>query len=376
MVKLKRKRLYNKIMPKQKIKITFIIPSLTAGGAERIMSFIAQELNKDIFNTTLLVIGFKKDSVYNVGSVNTIFLNKKRVLFGTLGLFQHFRKTKPDIVLSSIVHLNTLTAFLSIFFPKTKFIAREANVLSELIKYNHYTKVYFPKFLTVFAYRLIDCIICQSKDMKTDMIKSYNIPERKLVLINNPITSNLKPKLKSRNNIDSLSIITIGRLSKEKGYDRIIDVLSQLNFPFYYTMIGDGAEKENLLLLIKENDLENHIKHIPHTQNVNDYLIKSDVFLQGSYVEGFPNVLLESCTVGTPVVAFNAPGGLDEIIEKDVNGHIVNNVEECVNYLNKLQTDFYFQPRLVNKVVTSRFNKKTILQQYESLFINILQNAS
>ncbi|MDU8886146.1 glycosyltransferase [Yeosuana sp. MJ-SS3] len=363
-------------MPEKKIKITFILPSLSAGGAERIMSFIAQELNQDIFETTLLVIGFEKDSVYNTGKTNTIFLNKKRVLHGTIGLFNYFRKAKPDIVLSSIVHLNTLTAFLSVFFHKTKFIAREANVLSELIKYNHYTKVYFPKFLTVFAYKLIDCIICQSKDMKADMAKTYNIPERKLVLINNPITSDLKPKLKSRNSMHLLSIITVGRLSKEKGYERIIEVLSKLNFPFNYTMIGDGIERENLMLLIKENNLKHNTKHIPYTKNVNNYLKKSDLFLQGSYVEGFPNVLLESCVVGTPVVAFNAPGGLDEIIESNVNGYIVNNVEDCVDYLNNLYTNFYFKPELVSQVVNSRFNKKTILKQYESLFVNIFKNAS
>lgn len=363
-------------MSEKKIKITFVLPSLSAGGAERIMSFIAQELNKGIFEPTLLVIGFEKDSVYDITKTNTIFLNKKRVLFGTIGLFKHFRKAKPDIVLSSIVHLNTLTAYLSVFFPKTKFIAREANVLSELIKYNHYTKVYFPKFLTVLAYKLIDCIICQSKDMKIDMIKSYNIPEIKLVLINNPITSNLKPKLKSRNNAHSLSIITIGRLSKEKGHERIFEVLSKLNFPFQYTMIGDGIERENLMLLIKKNNLENRIKHIPFTKKVNEYLTESDVFLQGSYVEGFPNVLLESCVVGTPVVAFNAPGGLNEIIENNINGRVVNEVEECVNYLNKLNINFIFKPELVSQIVNSRFNKQVILRQYESLFVNILKNAS
>lgn len=363
-------------MSEKKIKITFVLPSLSAGGAERIMSFIAQELNKDIFDTTLLVIGFEKDSVYDIEKTNSIFLNKKRVLFGTLGLLNHFRKAKPDIVLTSIVHLNTLTAFLSVFFPKTKFIAREANVLSELIKYNHYTKVYFPKFLTVFAYKLIYCIVCQSKDMKADMIKSYHVPERKLILINNPITNNPKPKEKARKNESSLNIITIGRLSMEKGYDRIFEVLSKLDFPFRYTIIGDGIEKENLISLIKEKDLDNYVKHIPYTKNVNEYLDENDIFLQGSYVEGFPNVLLESCVVGTPVVAFNAPGGLDEIIENHVNGYIVKDVEDCVNYLNNLYTDFYFKPELVSQVVNSRFNKETILKQYESLFINILKDAS
>ena len=45
-----------------------------------------------------------------------------------------------------------------------------------------------------------------------------------------------------------------------------------------------------------------------------DYLSDSDFFIQGSYVEGFPNSVLESCSVGTPVIAFNCPGGTKEII--------------------------------------------------------------
>ena len=63
-------------MPKQLIKITFVIPSLAAGGAERILSFIAQNLNPQIFDATLLVIGFEKDKVYDIGELNVVYLNK------------------------------------------------------------------------------------------------------------------------------------------------------------------------------------------------------------------------------------------------------------------------------------------------------------
>ncbi len=358
-----------------KIKITFILPSLVAGGAERIMSFIAQELDAEKFETTLLVVGFEKDSVYSTGKTQTIYLNKHRVLHAISGLFSHFKNMKPDIVVSSIVHLNTLIAILSVMFPKIKFVAREANVLSVLKKYNHHSKIYFPKILTVFGYKLVDRIVCQSQDMKRDMIMNYGVSENKVVFINNPITHNLKPKAKARDYSEPFRFITVARLSKEKGHDRIIKVLSKLKFPFHYTIIGDGIEKDSILDLVNEGELTKRVTHIPYTDNVSKYLRESDLFLQGSYVEGFPNALLESCVAGTPIVAFNAPGGLNEIIEEGINGHIINTVEECVNCLNNLNNSFNFNPESVSQIVNERFNKNKIISKYEALFLNLIKNV-
>ena len=67
-------------MAQKKIKIVFILPSLAAGGAERILSYVAQNLNVLEFETTLLVTGFKKDTVYNLPNLDIVYLNKTRVL--------------------------------------------------------------------------------------------------------------------------------------------------------------------------------------------------------------------------------------------------------------------------------------------------------
>src|SRR5690554_4647746 len=119
-------------MRKEKINIVFVIPSLAAGGAERILSFVAQNLNKETFNTTLLVTGYEKNTVYELDNLNIIYLNKSRVLKSFPTIFRFLKKIKPDIVVSSIVHLNILMAFMSPFFRSTKFVAREANVISVL----------------------------------------------------------------------------------------------------------------------------------------------------------------------------------------------------------------------------------------------------
>ena len=359
-------------MAQKKIKIVFILPSLAAGGAERILSYVAQDLNVLEFETTLLVTGFKKDTVYNLPNLDIVYLNKTRVLKSVFAINQYLKVNKPHIVVTSIVHLNTVTAFISLKYPKIKFVAREANVLTTLNKYNPYTKSIFPKFLVKLAYKLVDKIICQSRDMLDDMVHNYGVSIHKTVLINNPITHVSAVKHKQRSDINSLKFITVARLSKEKGHDRLLEALSKITFNFTYTIIGSGNEKQNILHLVKTYKLEDKIQFIAYTDKVSYYLSNSDLFLQGSYVEGFPNVLLESCVVGTPILAFKAPGGLDEIISHGQNGYIANNMDEYVTYLNNINSNFIFKPENVSATVKNKFDSKIILNKYETLFKSLI----
>ena len=68
-------------------KIFFIIPSLRAGGAERIMSFIAQHLDCSKFEVKLIVLGFEKDSVYLLKNIDLVYFNKNRLLKSVRVLF-------------------------------------------------------------------------------------------------------------------------------------------------------------------------------------------------------------------------------------------------------------------------------------------------
>ena len=116
---------------------------------------------------------------------------------------------------------------------------------------------------------------------------------------------------------------------------------------------------------IEDNNLTNNFTHIPYTDNVFDFISSSDLFLQGSYVEGFPNAVLESCMVGTPVLAFNVPGGTKEIIENGINGYLVENEEEYLKHLNK---ELNFEPIEIRNSVEEKFSELKIISQYESLF--------
>ncbi|WP_340077591.1 glycosyltransferase [Leptobacterium sp. I13] len=348
---------------KKKKKIVFIIPSLRAGGAERIMSFIAENLNKEFFETTLLVIGSEENASYRVTKIPVVFLNKNKVRSAIPALFKYLLFHKIDLVVSAIGHLNTVMAILAVFFPRIKFVARETIVRSAMIPYQDHRKKWFD--LSIIQRYTLDAIICQSNDMKKDLIKNYHFPEKKLVIINNPITKEINVKAAKKNN--PIRYITVGRVVKQKGYKRLLKLLAKLEYPFQYIIVGNGKEMNAIFRQIEFLGLEDNVIHIPFTKKVEECLELSDVFLQGSYVEGFPNALIESCAVGTPVIAFNAPGGINEIIENGVNGYIVNTEEEFIALLNKTK-DFHWDPRKVSESVTSRYHKNSILKKYEALF--------
>lgn len=356
---------------KEKYKVFFVIPTLKAGGAERVMSFIAQNLNKSSFETTLVVVGHKKANSYQVEDTNVLFLNKGRVLNSFLPIFSLIRKQKPDIVISAIGHVNALMAFESVFFRKTIFIGREVNVISVLTQIQP-SKGWYSLFnFTKYSYKLLDIILCQSKDMAMDMKDNFDVASKKIRIINNPVSSSFIPKSQNPQNAIP-KFITVGSLVERKGHLRILSALTQFKGKFEYTLLGDGDMAEKIMDFAKEHGLEKNLVHIPFTKNVSKYLEGSDVYLQGSYVEGFPNALLESCATGTPAIVFNALGGINEIIEEGVNGYIVEDENEFLEKLNLL-LEQKLNPEIVSTSVTKKFNAPKILKEYEHLFLDVLQ---
>jgi glycosyltransferase involved in cell wall biosynthesis len=204
--------------------------------------------------------------------------------------------------------------------------------------------------------------------MKQSIINAYGLDQKKIKIINNPITRETILKTEQTENKER-KYITIGRLSKLKGYIRLLEILSKLSFSFQYTIIGEGIYYHEIFKKINELGLNDKITYIKYTDNVFKYLVEQDMFLQGSYSEGFPNTLLESCAVGTPVIAFDVPGGTKEIVEEGVNGYLVNTEKE---FLEKLKESKQWDPERVRQTVFSKFSKSKIICDYEKFFIEIL----
>jgi glycosyltransferase involved in cell wall biosynthesis len=355
-----------------KKKIFFILPSLKAGGAERVISFLAKNLDQNIFETKLLVVGFKKDAVYNLDNLDITFFNQDRMSNGIIPLFKFIKIHKPDIVFGTIRHVNILLGFYNLIFRNVRFIVRDSSVMSTMLKFSN-SKQQIPDFLVKFLYNHLGAIVCQSNEIKKDLKHLLGIESSKLITINNPITQIDHLSISKTEYSGKLRFITIGSLNEVKGHERILKGLAKVkNYSYSYTIIGSGPLERKIKDLAIELGILDKIKFIAHTSKVLDFLSNSDFFIQGSFVEGFPNAVLESCSVGTPAVAFNCPGGTKEIIEDGINGFLAVTEDDFNKTLQNLNEIPSFERVVVRASVLSKFSSQKIIKEYENLFLSVL----
>lgn len=131
-------------------------------------------------------------------------------------------------------------------------------------------------------------------------------------------------------NLKSKNIVSVGRLSKEKGFEDLIDVFKIVvkeRSNWILNIIGDGEEKT----LIKEkiekyNISQNVILHgYQSKEYIGEILLDSSIYAMTSHEESFGIVLIEAQSYGIPCIAFDSAKGACEIIEEGVNGYLVKN---------------------------------------------------
>lgn len=358
-----------------KKKITFILPGLTFGGAERVIFTLLNHLNPEKFELTLILfknIDFPTQDLKN--NVNVVELNVDRIRLSIFKIIPIIWKEKPDIVFCG---WGEIAAFLSPFIPffkHTKFISRETNVVSQ-----HVTRkeiLFFYKF-----YNNFHQVITQSDDMTKDLLENFNIKKDKIFKINNPVDFDfINEKLASSERPESFSqdfknVVAIGNLSHRKGFDNLLKVFSHLkNEKIMLHILGDGRDKELLHQMKEDLGLENIVFH-GQQKNPYQYLKFADLFILSSRYEGFPNVLLEAGACGVYALANNCPGGITEIIQPKINGEI-SDITQYEKFAEKIKEvlNENTDKELIIHSIKSRFSKEIILKKYEDFLLELGKN--
>ena len=130
------------------------------GGAERVMSFLDKNLNSSDLQTTLLVLGHEESSAYDIKGVDVIFFNKTRVLNAIPKIILCLLKEKPQIIMSSIDHLNVSMGMISPIFPRIVFVGRQASVSKASSDYQAKSTNKFFSILRKWALRKLNYIVC------------------------------------------------------------------------------------------------------------------------------------------------------------------------------------------------------------------------
>lgn len=179
------------------------------------------------------------------------------------------------------------------------------------------------KFLLKLPY---DKILTVSKATKKSMIKHYNVKKSRICVIYAGVDLEFIDSVEVSEKYEN-TIIFVGRLVPHKHVDHLLKIVKSLNevIPsIKLIVVGNGAEKENLIKLTKELQIENNVQFL-HDLDYRELIgevKKSTLLALPSTREGFGMVLAEANACKIPVVAY-ASGGVVEVVEDGVNGYLV-----------------------------------------------------
>ena len=328
--------------------ILLFINSLQGGGSERVCTTIANSLAQKNFNVNLLVL-HSKNAVFEKDldkKVKLTSLNKLHTRKAFFAVAKYLLQNKPKKIIVFNYQLAIMLVILrAVLFLDYYIISRNINVLSKLMEHEKsFWHKYIVDFFTKLFYKKSDKFIAQSNGMRDDLINSYKVKKEKIIVINNPVNERIESLAKTLdfNKISKkYEVLFIGALEKRKGLDYLLDsfkIISKTDNKIKLRILGKGSLKSKLIQKTEDLHLENQVIFEDFKKDVTSYILQSRATLLTSLHEGFPNVLVESITLGTPVVSFDCPSGPSEIIDNGKNGYLVEylNVEKFAQAVLKI----------------------------------------
>ena len=373
----------------EQLNITLVISSLSCGGAERVMSLMANYWADIGWEVTLITLDSLDSDFYLLHPpVKRVAMGLMRessnVLFAIRHNLVRFAQLRKKIVSS---RANVVISFMEKTNVLTLLATRGLGVrviVSERTDPAHYVVGKVWNWLRHVTYPWADIVAVQSNQVKQWLEEI--VDKAKIVVIPNPINYDHNERnYASLNDLiggkkDKRSIVAMGRLGFEKGYDLLLKAFAKtthLNPEWRLIIIGEGEERESLQRIANDLNIREKCFFPGRVNNAMQLLKDADLFVLSSRFEGFPNVLLEAMACGLPVISFDCPSGPREIIRDGMDGVLVpsENIDALAETMNRLMTDDSERKRLGAKApeVIERFSLGKIMAMWEETIYKILE---
>lgn len=372
-----------------KKKVLFIHPDLRGGGAEKVLVNLLNSLPKDDFDYTLLTFfkeGINKEFLSNEIAHYHVFKkvfrgwSKLQKVFSQRFLFRRLVKKDYDVIIGYLEGVPTRLLGGS-NNPKTKLIAWVHVDLTDF----QIEKVFRSKEEMKNTYKRLDAVVGVSHRALNSIKNLIEIPAKKLHVIHNVVDTDYiinrgaEPVDDVTFSDEMINLCSVGRLTHQKGYERLINALEHLkqnNVKFHLFLLGKGELEEELVQQVNKLSLEEDITFLGFQNNPHKYVQKCDLFVCSSYQEGFSTAVTESVLLGTPVITTDC-AGMEEILDNGKVGMIVENSETALKEgLQKIVTD----KSLYKKYLTETQAKSLVFQNKDNaksvtdLLTNLLEN--
>jgi glycosyltransferase involved in cell wall biosynthesis len=304
----------------RRTKILLLISHLGGGGAEHVMALLARGLSREKYEVHLGLVAQADDRrEFFPPWVSIHALGAGRARAAAFPLLRLIWRLRPNVVLSGATEVSFLVLMLRpLFPPKIAVLVRQNATVSSVLAFGRWpilTRLFYRLF-----YRHSDRVICQSQAMAKDLAQAAGIGEAQIVVLPNPVDlDGIRAAMKvSAARISSgPQLLAIGRLSREKGFDLLLEAMLAVRERFpevNLTIAGAGREEDSLRSLCEEFGLNAAVQFAGHVDRPYALFSEATLFVLPSRHEGMPNALLEAAAAGLPLVAAPASGGVVDLL--------------------------------------------------------------
>ena len=355
--------------------IILVTGSMSCGGAERVMADMANywadrgwqvtlatwsspEL-QDFYALSQRISRVWLQSGARRGSDMSTFRSLVRQVLALRGLV---REAKPDVVLSFIDVSNILTLLAAMGLGVRVVISERTNpILNDTISGPW-------KLLRRLCYWRAEQVIAQTRDAARWIERRCHTP---VEVIPNFLRALPEPGVAREHRI-----IAVGRLSKEKGFDILVEAFARVRAQlpdWHLSIIGAGPEKRSLADQITSLNLQTRVELVGQVSNVEVWMARAAMLVHPSRREGFPNAVLEAMGMGVAVICADCRSGPSELIADGVNGRLVpvDDLEALVLAMSQLMADSKLRERLGKEAtkVRQQFAQSELMKRWEACLL-------
>lgn len=354
------------------MNIVFVLASLGSGGAERVVSLLANKMVERGHQVEIICLKFN-DVYYQTDSRVKVTLAMQQTqnrLTEVFWLRKYLKKQNPDVVIpfTEGVYCFTILSLLGTGIPIIASERLDPAAMST-------TRKILKRLLLPYA----DWLVVQTQSIKDYFPESI---QKKTSIIYNPVNDEVfslpQPSLKGRGEDRLNRIISVGRLYPQKNQAMMIRAFAKVadEFPDWQLVIyGEGPLRESLELIVESLELKDRVLLPGRTEHVVEELRKSKIFCMSSDYEGMSNAMIEAICVGLPIISTKV-SGTEELIIDGKNGFLVppNDEEQMSRCFNTLMgsDEFLNQFSVYNKKLSCRFKTEAIVNQWEQLLNEII----
>ena len=317
------------------IKVAIYVPSMSGGGAERVMMILANNFVARGMSVDLVLVNSAGPFLASVDSrVRIVNLGCSGVLKSMPALVRYYRMNKPSVILSALDYANVVSLLAKTFaqLPSRHIVSVHTSIRSTMCCPNSSPVNRAVFWLMRLTYPSADGVVAVSEGVKEDIVNLVGVPSDRVYRIYNPVVGDdLNERAQEPLDHPWFAageipvVISAGRMTEVKDFGLLIRAFCKVvkRCECRLVILGDGEKREELECLIDALGLKSRVLLPGFQQNPFKWMSRASLFVLSSRLEGLSNVLIEALACGVPVVSTDCASGPNEILQNGRWGRLV-----------------------------------------------------